>query len=79
MSRKRIILVAGAALLGSWAQSFPPGSRALAVLCWYGLGRMWLESLREQPDLIVGRLDVNQLVAALLAFAAGGALMLLVS
>jgi prolipoprotein diacylglyceryltransferase len=66
-------LVAGAALFGSWAQSFPPGSRALAVLCWYGLGRLWLEPLREEPQ------RVNQLVAALLTLGAGGALMLLVS
>ena len=72
-------LVAAAGLLGLWAQSFPPGSRALAVLCWYGMGRVWLEPLRERPDLIAGRLRLDQLVAALLALGAGGALILLVS
>jgi prolipoprotein diacylglyceryltransferase len=51
----------------------------LAVLCWYGLGRTWLEPLREQPGLIAGRLRIDQLVAALLALGAGGTLMLLVS
>ena len=71
--------LAGAGLLGLWTHSFPPGSCALGVLCWYGLGRFWLEPLREQQDLVAGRLRINQLVAALLALVAGGALLLVVS
>ena len=56
---------------------FPPGSYALGVLCWYGVGRFWLEPLREEQDLIAGRVRVNQVVAALLALGAGGALLCL--
>jgi prolipoprotein diacylglyceryltransferase len=68
-------LLAGAALLWLWPRSYPPGSYALGVLCWYGLGRFWLEPLREEPDLVAGRVRINQVVAALLALAAGGALL----
>jgi phosphatidylglycerol:prolipoprotein diacylglycerol transferase len=70
-------LVALAGLVGLWPHSFAPGSYALGALSWYGLGRMWLEPLREQPDLVAGRVRINQLVAALLALVASGALMLL--
>jgi prolipoprotein diacylglyceryltransferase len=70
-------LLAGAGLLWLWPKSFPPGSYALAVLSWYGLGRLWLEPLREQPDLVAGRVRINQVVAALLALVAGGALLVL--
>ena len=72
-------LIAGVTLLASWTEPFPPGSRALAVLCWYGLGRMWLEPLRAHPSLIAARLRLDQLVAALLALAAGSALVRLVA
>ncbi len=70
-------LPAGAGLLWLWPRPFPPGSYALGVLCWYGVGRFWLEPLREEPDLVAGRVRINQLVAALLALAAGGTLLFL--
>jgi prolipoprotein diacylglyceryltransferase len=70
-------LLAGAGLLWLRPRPFPPGSSALAVLCWYGVGRFWLEPLREQPDLVFARVRVNQVVAALLALTAGGALLFL--
>ncbi len=61
--------------LSVWPTPFPPGSYALAVLGWYGVGRFFLEPLRERSDVMFGRLRVNQVVAALLALAAGGALL----
>lgn len=67
-------LLAGAGLIWLWPKSFPPGFYALAVLTWYGLGRAWLEPLREAPHLVAGRVRINQLVAALLALVAGGVL-----
>jgi phosphatidylglycerol---prolipoprotein diacylglyceryl transferase len=70
-------LLAGAALVWFWRDSYPPGSYALAVLGWYGLGRFWLEPLRERPDVVAGRVRVNQMVAALLAVVAGGTLLCL--
>jgi prolipoprotein diacylglyceryltransferase len=63
-----------AAFLGLWPSEFPTGSLALAVLAWYSAGRFVLESLREEPDIVCHRVRINQLVAALLALAAGGAL-----
>jgi prolipoprotein diacylglyceryltransferase len=42
-----------------------------------GLGRFFLEPLREHPDLVFGRIRINQVVAALLAIGAGGALIVL--
>jgi phosphatidylglycerol:prolipoprotein diacylglycerol transferase len=70
-------LLAGAGLLWLRPHSLPPGSYALGVLSWYGLGRFWLEPLRERPDLVAGRVRVNQVVAALLALVTGGALLFL--
>ncbi len=70
-------LLAVAGLLWLWPKSFPPGSYASGALAWYGLGRFWLEPLREAPDLVAGRVRINQVVAAMLAFVAGGALLLL--
>ncbi|BBY43571.1 prolipoprotein diacylglyceryl transferase [Mycolicibacterium celeriflavum] len=61
-----------------WPKGFPPGSYALAVLAWYGAGRFVLEPLRERPDVICGRVRINQLVAALIALCAGSALVFLV-
>src|SRR5262249_23329927 len=58
-----------------WPKSFPPGNYALGVLAWYGLGRFFLEPLREAPDLIAGRVRINQCVAAALGLGAGGALL----
>jgi phosphatidylglycerol:prolipoprotein diacylglycerol transferase len=57
-----------------WPGVLPSGSYALAVLAWYGIGRFFLEPLRERPDIVFGRLRINQLAAALLAIAAGAAL-----
>jgi prolipoprotein diacylglyceryltransferase len=65
-----------AAFLALWPRSLPAGSWALGVLCWYGCGRCWLEPLRESPDLVGGRVRINQVVAALLAIAAGCGLIL---
>src|ERR1700730_17530894 len=42
---------------------------------WYGLGRFFLEPLREAPDIVAGGLRINQWVAAALVLGAGGALL----
>jgi phosphatidylglycerol---prolipoprotein diacylglyceryl transferase len=57
-----------------WPSMLPPGSYALAVLAWYGVGRFFLEPLREQSDVVFGRVRIDQVVAALLALGAGGVL-----
>jgi phosphatidylglycerol---prolipoprotein diacylglyceryl transferase len=62
---------------GFWPRESPAGGLALAVLAWYAAGRFALEPLREEPDIVCGRVLINQLVAALLALGAGGALVLL--
>lgn len=62
----------GLALVWSWPRT--PGACALGVLAWYGLGRAWMETLREPGDLLLGRIPVNQVVGAALAVAAGSAL-----
>jgi phosphatidylglycerol---prolipoprotein diacylglyceryl transferase len=66
-----------AAYLGLWPGEFPTGSLALAVLAWYSAGRFVLEPMREEPDIVGRRVRINQLVAALLVLAAGGALIVL--
>jgi len=63
-----------AAFCVAWSQPLPPGTYALGVLGWYGFGRFWLEPLRESPDLVFGRIRINQVVAALLAIGTGIAL-----
>lgn len=65
------------AFLGLWPASSPPGSSALAVLAWYGVGRFFLEPLRERPAVIWGGVRINQLVALLIAVGASGALILI--
>jgi prolipoprotein diacylglyceryltransferase len=70
-------ILAGIGLLWLWPRSFAPGTYALGVLAWYGLGRFWLEPLREAPDLVAGRVRIDQVVAGLLAVAAGCGLLLL--
>jgi phosphatidylglycerol:prolipoprotein diacylglycerol transferase len=70
-------ILAAAGLIWLWPRSFVPGSYALGVACWYGLGRFWLEPLREDPDLAPGRVRINQVVAGLLAITAGCGLLLL--
>jgi phosphatidylglycerol:prolipoprotein diacylglycerol transferase len=69
-------LLACVGLLWLWPEPLPPGCHALAVLAWYGLGRFWQEPLRESPELVFGRVRVNQVVGALLAIAAGAGLFL---
>ena len=68
-------LPGGIGFIWHWPKSFPPGNYALGVLAWYGLGRFFLEPLREAPDLIAGRVRINQCVAAALVLGAGGALL----
>jgi len=62
------------AFLSAWPQAFRPGSYALGVLAWYGAVRFLLEPLREDPDVVFGRVRINQVVAGLIALGAGGAL-----
>jgi len=69
-------LVGLALFLTLWPSALPPGSYALAVLAWYGLGRFFLEPLRERPAIVFGQVRINQVVAALLALAAGCALIM---
>jgi prolipoprotein diacylglyceryltransferase len=68
-------LLGGIGFIWLWPKSFPSGNYALGVLAWYGLGRFFLEPLRETPDLIAGRVRINQCVAAALVVGAGGALL----
>ncbi len=58
-----------------WPRHFAPGTYALGVLGWYGLGRFWLEPLRESSDL-VGRVRINQVIAAALVLVGGGGILL---
>jgi phosphatidylglycerol---prolipoprotein diacylglyceryl transferase len=67
-------LVGLLAFLLLWSSALRLGSYALAVLAWYGVGRFFLEPLREHPDLVFGRIRINQVVAAVLALGAGCAL-----
>jgi prolipoprotein diacylglyceryltransferase len=69
-------LIGLVAFLMLWPRALPPGSYALGVVAWYAVGRFFLEPLREQPDVVFGRLRIDQIVAALLALTAGGALIL---
>ena len=69
-------LLAIAGLLWLWPWSLAPGCYAAGVLGWYGVGRFWLEPLREKSDSVAG-VRIHQLVSALLALAAGGVLVLL--
>lgn len=64
-------LLGGALFLWLWPSRFAPGTYALGVLAFYGLGRIVLEPMREHMDRVSG-IPVNQLVAALLALSAGG-------
>jgi phosphatidylglycerol:prolipoprotein diacylglycerol transferase len=66
-----------AAFLGFWPSELPTGSLALAVLAWYSAGRFVLEPMREEPDVVCGRVRINQLVAALLALGAATALIVM--
>ncbi len=63
--------------LAMWPRSLAHGAYALGVVAWYGLGRFWLEPLREKPDLVAGKIRVNQVVAAALAISAAIGLLIL--
>jgi len=67
-------LVGLMAFLMLWPEALRLGSYALAVLAWYGVGRFFLEPLRECPDIVFGQVRINQVVAGLLAAGAGCAL-----
>jgi phosphatidylglycerol---prolipoprotein diacylglyceryl transferase len=67
-------LVGLLAFLLIWPNALRLGSYALAVLAWYGVGRFFLEPLREYPDLVFDRIRINLVVAAVLALGAGCAL-----
>lgn len=68
-------LVGLVAFLLLWPSALRLGSYALAVLAWYGVGRFFLEPLRERPDMVFGRVRINQVAAALLALGAGSVLL----
>lgn len=72
-------LMGFAVFIGLWPMESPAGSLALAVLVWYSAGRFVLEPLREEPDIICGRVRINQLVAAVLVLGAAGPLIVLFS
>jgi len=59
-----------------WPREFTAGSYALGVIGFYGIGRFWLEPLRENPDLLWGRVRLNQVVAVLLVIGAAIGLIL---
>jgi phosphatidylglycerol:prolipoprotein diacylglycerol transferase len=69
-------LVGLAVFLILWPSALLAGSYALLVLAWYGVGRFFLEPLRERPDIVFGQVRINQVVAALLALGAGCALIM---
>ena len=70
-------LIVGLGLIWLWPERLPSGCYALGVLGWYGVGRFWLEPLREAPELVYGRVRVNQVVAATLATVAGAGLLVI--
>lgn len=70
-------LLGGAVFLALWPSAFPSGSHAVGVLGWYGLGRFFLEPLREHSDLIFGTVRIDRVVAGALALVAGAALVIL--
>ena len=63
-------LLGGAVFLAIWPRPAAPASYALGVLAWYGFGRFFLEPMREAPDLLFGRVRINQVVAGVLTLAA---------
>lgn len=71
-------LIGLVAFLILWPKTLPAGTPALAVLTWYGVGRFFLEPLRERPAVICGGVRINQLMAALIALGAGSAMILLI-
>jgi phosphatidylglycerol---prolipoprotein diacylglyceryl transferase len=69
-------LLGGVVFAMVWPLRLAEGSYAIGVLGWYGVGRFFLEPLREQSDRIFGRIRIDQLVAALLALVAGASLVM---
>jgi phosphatidylglycerol---prolipoprotein diacylglyceryl transferase len=67
-------LLGAAGFLMLWPGLLPDGSYMLAVMAWYGSVRFVLEPLRELPDIVFGRVRINQLIAAALAITSGAAL-----
>ena len=63
-------LLGGAVFLAIWPRPAAPASYALGVLAWYGFGRFFLEPMREAPDLLFGRVRIDQVVAGVLTLAA---------
>lgn len=63
-------LLGAVLFLSIWPRPLPPGSYALGVLGGYGACRFILEPLRERPDVILGAVRVNQVVAGLIALIA---------
>lgn len=63
-------LLACGGLLWLWPRQLPPGSYAFAVVGWYGAGRYWLEPLRLKRHIVAG-IEINRVVAALMALVAG--------
>ena len=68
-------LVGGALFVMLWPTPLPPGNYAVGVLAWYGAGRVFLEPLREEVEIVFGRIPINQLIAAALAIVGGGLLL----
>lgn len=64
-------------LMWLWPRGLPAGSYAAGVIGWYGLGRVWLEPLRDHSIRVYG-FRVEQMVAALVAGIAAGYLWLTV-
>jgi phosphatidylglycerol:prolipoprotein diacylglycerol transferase len=69
-------LIGLAIFLQIWPNTLASGSYALAVVAWYGAARFFLDPVRERPDVVCGRVPINQLMAAVIAVAAGGTLII---
>lgn len=70
-------LTAIAGLFWLWPTRLPTGGYGLALLAWYGLGRFWLEPLRERSGALVSGVRIDRVVAAALACVAGSWLLVL--
>src|SRR5437016_1447432 len=68
--------LAGVALIYFFDRPHPAGAIALGAFAWYGLGRVILESLREEPDIAFS-IRINQLIAAIIGIGAGFLLLFL--
>ena len=68
--------LAGVAVIYFFDRPHPAGAIALGVFAWYGLGRVILEPLREEPDIAFS-IRINQLIAAIIGIGAGFLLLFL--